>query len=93
MPVTRIHWPPREVNATIKRVESASGTIEDPIARARALELAGNAIPELQARIRQLRANAIREAMETRTVTAVAEELGISRARLYQVLGGVDAFN
>ena len=85
-----IHWPAREVFATIGRVQEAAATIENPIDRARALEVAAGNVPKLQVRIRQARAQAIREAMETSTATAVAQELGISRARLYQVLADVD---
>ncbi len=85
-----IHWPAREVFATIRRVQEAAATIEDPLDRARALEVAAGNVPQLQVRIRQARADAIRQAMETRTATAVAQELGISRARLYQVLADVD---
>jgi hypothetical protein len=89
-PVHVIHWPAREVFVTIRRVQEAAAKIEDPIDRARALEVAAGNVPELQFRIRQARADAIREAMQTGTATSVAQELGISRARLYQVLADVD---
>lgn len=75
---------------TIKRVQQAADKIEDPIVRARALEIAAGNVPILQTRIRQARAEAIRRAMAHATVTSVAAELGISRARLYQVIADID---
>ena len=65
---------------------AAAGTITDPIARALALEDAAANIPALQATLRRARAAAIRAALETRTATALATELGISRSRLYKIL-------
>ncbi|WP_372733629.1 hypothetical protein [Nocardioides sp.] len=65
---------------------AAAETITNPLDRARALEDAAANIPRLQRDLRLARAAAIRQALETRTATAVASELGISRARLYQVL-------
>lgn len=81
-----IHWPATEIFATIERVEQAASTIADPLDRARALEIAGRNVPRLQQSIRHARAAAIEQALETRSATVVATELGISRARLYQVL-------
>ena len=81
-----IHWPAREVWQTIRRVQDAASKIDNPIDRARALEVAAGNIPMLQMRLRQARASAIREAMMSGTATSVAADLGISRARLYQIL-------
>jgi transcriptional regulator with PAS, ATPase and Fis domain len=72
--------------AAVEQVIDAAAQISDPLERAAALEDAGANIPALAKAIRIARAAAIREAMETRTATAVAEELGISRTRLYSVL-------
>lgn len=75
-----------EVFQTTQRVQDAASTIEKPIDRARALEVAPGTIAMLHRPIRQARALAIREAMVSGTATSVAADLGISRARLHQVL-------
>lgn len=80
-------WPAKEVFATMRRIEDAAAAIPDPLDRARALEVAGGGIPDLQRSIRKARAAAIAQALATRTATSVAADLGISRARLYQILG------
>lgn len=70
----------------MERVAAAADRIEDPIERAKAIEDASRLVPDLQHSLRVERADAIREALETRTATSVAAELGISRSRLYKVL-------
>jgi hypothetical protein len=73
-----------------KQAIAAAAAIEDPIDRERALKRAAECIPELQNQLRLARAAAIREAVETRSATSVAAEMGISRSRLYKVLEGAD---
>lgn len=78
-PATVIH------DAGLRALESAQH-ISDPIDRCRALEVAARNIPVVQQQLRQGRADAIREALATRSATDVAAELGISRTRLYKIL-------
>ncbi len=72
-----------------RRVLAAAADLDDPLERARALELAIERVPSMQSQIGRARAEALREAIEQRSASEVATDLGITRQRLNQIL--VDA--
>lgn len=74
------------IHNVIDQVLAAAARYKDPIDRAQSLDGAHEVIPLLQQAVRRARAQAIREALTTRTAVDVASELGISRSRLYKVL-------
>jgi integrase len=69
------------------QIAAAAQQISDPLVRADSLEQASANVVVLQQRIREERAKAIREAISVSSATAVADELNISRTRLYKILG------
>lgn len=62
--------------------------ISDPVKRARALEQAGGNLRASQAVVAEARRAAVAEAKDASSAQSVAEEPGISRARIYAILDG-----
>lgn len=67
----------------------APGDIDDPIDQVRAYEAALEAVKDLQSALAGSRARAVKEARQTRTIAVLATELGVTPARVYQIMNGV----
>ena len=85
-----VDWHRAGPSATIAQagdnVLTTAAEIEDPIDRARALQLAIAVVPDVGLQLRRARAEAIAAALKVHSATFVAGELGMSRARLHQAL-------
>ena len=78
---------PASVIATATReAVQAGGTISDPIDRADAYEQALANTRGLTTELAAQRRAAIIEARSSRSVQAIADELGLTRARVYQII-------
>lgn len=81
--------PSEQVDAATTAIVTAGRAILDPIERAFAYEHAIEKIRrDLTNAVAAARAEAVTEARQTRTIAQLAEQLGVTPARVYQIMKG-----